>query len=127
MLKAFEMTSERRLKLYWEDDQGSSVGQYDEIPTSTILQFPTPIGADITRALIAHGWTLRQDADGTVWYRGEDQPEVDEMIGTTTRSSVALKILCAMVANGNYRMSEVCDKAFDLAERFLARVRRNGG
>lgn len=124
MIKAFEVTVDRRLKLYWTDDDGESVGEYDQIPTSTILQFPTPIGADITRALVDAGWGLRHGADCAVWYRGEDQPEPDMVVGTTTRSSVALRILCAMVANGNYRSAEVCDKAFDLTDRFLDRMER---
>ena len=124
MIKAFEVTVDRRLKLYWTDDDGESVGEYDQIPTSTILQFPTPIGADITRTLVAYGWGLRQSPEGTVWYRGEDQSEPDPIIGTTTRSAVALRILCALLPAGNYRMATVIDDAFEMADRFLARMER---
>ncbi len=124
VLKAFEFTPARRLKLYWSDDQGESVGEYDQIPASALLQFPTPIGADITRALVANNWGLRQDSGETVWYRGVDDVLPDPVIGTTTRSSVALRILCAMLPGGAYRKATVIDEAFDLADRFLERMRR---
>lgn len=124
MIKAFEMTPDRRLKLHYSGEDGDSVATLDEIPVEAILALPTPIGADITRCMHRFGWGLRQGKEGTVWYRGEDQPEPDPIIGTTTRSAVALRILCALLPAGNYRMATVIDDAFEMADRFLARMER---